>query len=466
MKKKTCMFCILLVFIRKFVCIYSLFADKGLFSIVFTLFFSASFSQSELSLSRYYSEDTLTMSGYAGEFNVNAVSLSNNLLRRYYDGKRITKEIKDADSARIGIYNTLGGDFNYGIFFSRPLTSKKDSALLNRDSTGSTIYSNTFHTFFIATYDRLHADMLFTQDAYLLNFYGNKRFLGDTANLDGTGFSYFRFQQLQAGIIKAIPDKLKIAASLSLLKGEQHSSLYISKGRIGSHPLGHYIDATVNATYSITDTNKTGIGAFNGWGLSTDWHVETPLKRPDSADVKETASYLRIELNDLGFIRWNNQSIVYSLDTLVHFTGVSIQSGNLFNIKDSTFWRSSPDSLRKIFEGKNRNISYTTYLPTILRITVIQPVSERHTINTGLMFRAFANYQPYFHIKDEMRISKYFSVGARFAYGGYGNFGFGLESRLSFKHWDWVVGTNTVDGFVAPGYSGGNNAFMMMRWKR
>lgn len=112
-------------------------------------------------------------------------------------------------------------------------------------------------------------------------FYGNKPFLGKTANLEGTNINALRFQELKLGVMMhRVDTNAKIGISISVVKGEQlfyikankNSSLYTNND--GTELI---FQSNFNMAVSDTATKKNPL-SFNGIGASADLFFETPYK--------------------------------------------------------------------------------------------------------------------------------------------------------------------------------------------
>ena len=170
--------------------------------------------------------------------------------------------------------------------------------------------------------------------------------------------------------------------------------------------------------------------------------------------------FLRLEIHDLGFIRWNDKSLKYISDTTYRFEGIEID--NIFTLEDSilqlTLDSSSNDYVPLFNQG-----SYATFLPTTLHLSLFQKKNNEWFFTVGIISRIFANYTPYIYAKPGYILKDKYIFTSTLAYGGYGRFHFGLGAQVKFKGFNISAGANNLEGFVFPKHFGGNSAYVSVR---
>ncbi|MFH1319506.1 MAG: DUF5723 family protein [Bacteroidota bacterium] len=175
--------------------------------------------------------------------------------------------------------------------------------------------------------------------------------------------------------------------------------------------------------------------------------------------------YFRFEINDLGFIRWNDRSLKYNFDTTYNFQGIVIK--NFSELEDSIMQLFS-DSVSESFDSAETTGCYTTILPTLFHFSFFQQKNNRVFFTVGTQFRLLANYNPYFYVKAGRNIfakgggNKCF-LSATLGYGGYGKINFGIGLQAAFKAFHISIGSNNLEGFILPEYFGGNSAYIGIR---
>jgi len=293
----------------------------------------------------------------------------------------------------------------------------------------------------------------FTKDFYNLMFYGNSMYKGQTASLKNCNVNALRFQEFKFGVMMHSIDTIgKIGVAVSILKGEQlffiktfnNSSLYTSE------------DGTEVAFYSdfsmaISDTtNKGRIARFNGIGASADLYFETPYKSKIGQK-----SVLVVSANNIGFIHWGGNSVQYSSDSLLKFSGYTVNS--LDDLKDSTLRRIDGDSLvRRLTSAREE--PFNVNIPTNLLIINKIKFSDRYTLIGGYRYIFNANYKAYFFTESAFSFGKLMWT-LHAGYGGYGRLNIGTSLCYNSEHWYLKIGSNSLQGFLAPKNTYGQGVF-------
>ncbi len=382
--------------------------------------------------------------GISGDASLNSPDLKNNFFYQFNKNGKITEEGKNLISDKLSTSNRIGADGNYGLFFSQKLNCRNDSV-----ATESEI--NSSWNYFIRIADRTHFDARFPKDLFDLAFYGNQKFKGDTAFLDNTSLNYLRYQQLQLGIIHSNEKKLSYGISFSLLKGEENYLAQLNRVRFFTDENGEKIALDFRGEGRYTNPSNKGFGAINGWGFSTSLFAGYPIK------LIEHNTLVSVEMNDFGFIRWDNKSNFYKADTTLQFSGINIS--DIFLLNDSVLKSISPDSLTENINSLKTNSKYLSYLPAVLKGSWLVDWNK-FSFGLGLAYRIKANYHPYFLLKSGYKISKIVSLSTLFSEGGYGKFGFGVEAALKLKKLSLAAGSNNLEGLVFKNISGGTSGYL------
>lgn len=298
----------------------------------------------------------------------------------------------------------------------------------------------------------------YTRDFFNLMFYGNQSYKGHTADLSNCNINALRFQEIKFGaMIHQVDSVGKIGVSISFLKGEQlfyiqtlQSSLYTSSD-------GSELLFNSNFSMAMSDTNNRKIGSFNGIGASADIYFETSYKSKVGS-----RSVLVVNANNLGFIHWRNNSVQYSSDSALRYTGYRIRT--LADLKDSTLHRLSGDSLlRNVANARNQN--FNTNIPTnLIIINKIYFRKEIFALSTGFRYIFNANYTPYLFLEPEYRIRNVL-IGLHAGYGGYTRVNVGAFVSWKSDNWFVKIGSNSLQGFVIPKYAFGQGVFLSLAKK-
>ncbi len=283
--------------------------------------------------------------------------------------------------------------------------------------------------------------------------------MGETVNLGHISVNALRFQEVKFGaLIHHVDSAAKIGVSVSFLKGEQ--LFFLKTGRNTS--LFTSADASelvINSNFNLalSDTANKNLFSFNGIGSNADIFFETPYK-----SKLGKKSVLLVNANNIGFIHWRRNSVQYSSDSIINFSGYRIE--NLLDLKDSTINKINGDTiLQNLVNGRKENFNIN--IPTNLVIINKIYFGKMNTIlNTGFRFIFNANFKPYFFLEPEYKV-KNFTFTLHAGYGGYVRFNFGSSLMYSGKHLFFKLGSNSLQGFIAPKLAYGQGVYFSIAKK-
>lgn len=372
------------------------------------------------------------------DFDAGSNGMSSRLVNKLVWGGYIDKATKDASSRYLRNSNNFGVSLNYDVSaFVKGgkkfdiLVGAKNQELLN------------------ATY---------TRDFFNLMFYGNAPYKGRTADLGNCNVNALRFQEVKLGaMLHSVDSVAKIGVSISFLKGEQlfyikttdKSSLYTSAD-------GSQLVFSSNFNMALSDTNNRGLTSFNGVGASADLYFETPYK----SRVGQR-SVLIVNANNIGFIHWRNNSVQYSSDSTLNYSGYTVNS--ILDLKDSTLNRINSDSLLRALTNA-RNENFNVNIPTNLLIINKIFFTDAFCFSFGFRHIFNANYRPYAFIEPEYRVGQVV-FALHTGYGGYVRLNVGTSVTWSGKGWFLRIGSNSLQGYVVPKSAFGQGIFFSIAKK-
>jgi len=373
------------------------------------------------------------------DYDAGSNGMSARFTNRLLWGGKIDNDLKKESSKHLRSKNNFGINLNYDV--------------------STFIKGNSKFDFLIGFKNQEVLNATYSKDFFNLMFYGNDSYRGETANLENCNINALRFQEVKFGAIMHKVDSVgKIGVSVSFLKGEQlfylktnkNSSLYTSAD-------GSELVLNSNFNLAISDTNNKRITSFNGMGASADIFFETPYK---SAVGKR--SVLLVNANNIGFIHWQNNSVQYSSDSSLHFSGYTVN--NIIDLKDSTLNKINRDSLLRGLTNAHRE-NFNTNIPTnLVIINKIYFGKELFCLQTGFRYIFNANYKPYVFIEPEYRV-KNVTFGLHTGYGGYVRLNIGASVTWNCKNWFLRVGSNSLQGYVVPKSASGQGLFFSLAKK-
>jgi hypothetical protein len=372
------------------------------------------------------------------EFDAGSNGMSTGLVNKLVWGGYIDNDLKKESAKH------LQGKNNFGL-------------LLNYDLSAF-VKGNSKFDYLIGFKNQEVLNATYSKDFFNLMFYGNSQYKGKTADLSNCNVNALRFQEVKFGAIMHKVDSIgKIGVSVSFLKGEQlfyiktnkNSSLYTSED-------GSEIIFNSNFNMALSDTNNRNLAGFNGIGASADLFFETPYKTRHGKKC-----LLVVNANNIGFIHWWRNSVQYSSDSSLRYTGYNIR--NITDLKDSTINRINSDSLLRNVSNA-RSEDFNVNIPTNLVIVNKILFSRAFHLSTGFRYIFNANYRPYVFVEPEYKVKNVtFSLHA--GYGGYTRLNIGAAVTWSSSNWFLRIGSNSLQGYFSPKTAFGQGVFLCVAKK-
>lgn len=370
---------------------------------------------------------------FSGNYSLNSTVLNYNFLNGIYTGQFIDSDLKNSVQNKLGAYNLMGAEMNASALYFHSIAPRT--------------------SFFAGVGYDIDLGIQFTDDLFNIIFYGNKEYAGKTADLQGTQVKFMQSQSLQFGFTKDWTDTLllshRMQLGLSLIKGENLYDITVNSGNIFTQQTGEYIDITMKGDMYQSDTNNTGFDAFNGLGAGLNLKYE----------VKKDSSYrILFEARNLGFMRWNNNTIHNSMDTTIRFEGIVID--NIFAIQDSTFNNINAQSIAG--DGlKARKESHWMLLPITLHANYRQYLGAKNYLEGDITYKNWGTYIPKLMVAYGRKFNKCLSADINAGYGGYGTYHLGLNFNADCKYFQLRAGASDLLGFIAPKEFSNQGVYLM-----
>lgn len=377
------------------------------------------------------------------EFDAGSNHINADMVNKLFFGGYIDKDTKDRALSKSLGYNRAGAYLNYDLhtFFSPKKNKDKIS-------------------FFIAAKQQYLIHAGYTKNFFQLAFYGNKPLAGSTADLAQSNINTITFNELKFGILfKKVDSTAKIGISLSVLQGNR--LIYFAFGKNSSlFTSASYDEIIFNSNFNVTisDTSQKKWYQLNGIGASTDIYFETPYK-----SKLGKMSILSVNINNFGFIHWLRNSVKYSTDSILKFTGYQINS--IYDLKDSTLSKINADSTFKKITNARKG-EFNTNIPTnLILYNKIFFGNMKFSLGTGFRYIFNANYKPYIFTEPSYQFNSHFQGTFHIGYGGYSLFNFGLSLMYQTQQWHFYIGSNNLQGWILPKISYGQGFFFMISKK-
>ncbi len=378
---------------------------------------------------------------FSSNFDFGSSFANNQFINQFFVGGTIDRPLKDDMYEKLSAKNTVGGDFNL---------------ILNAELTIDTLFGKTNFSLIVGVEHNEHFDGKFTSDLIQLIFDGNKQFAGKYANLSGSNYNYLNYQKINFGFInykKGSQISCKEGAVFSFIKAQEFQAMVIPEGTLFTEQYGDRLVFDMDYMYNNSDTSKTGLSAFNGFGIATDLFSEYKLK---------TGGKIKIYIDDLGFIQWNKNSVQIEADSTLTFDGVEVD--NILDLNDNVVSSFSQDSLLDYVSNKKSKTGFTVALPTSFDINYQQFISKKINIIGGIRYKILSNYFPLLYANVQYYATPSFILQGNLLYGGYGRFNFGVAFAKRFTNkYEIILGTNHLGAYLVPSHTFNNSGFLGLK---
>jgi len=382
-----------------------------------------------------FNRNVLSIEGYAGVFS-NAISA--NFFKPFIRGGEVTQSLIDNQMSRlISTNNLIGFDADFRLRYTFGL----DSLFKNK--------RNNLH-FVVGLADRNHLDANFTDNLFDVAFNGNTKYKGDTVSLGPFNSYGLKYQQLSLGLVYTTQE-FQYGLVMSYLNGQSLNNLFLTKGKLITEIDGKSLEFDTEMDIYISDTANTGFLANNGTGVSGDFYIQY---------LSNDFSFL-VEVNDLGFINWNENSNRYTVDTTYNYVGFDLK--NLFDLNGAEADAIVDSTINSYLPELNKT-SYNIPLPTIVNISLAKAFNKNVYMVTGIRSRMNSNYIPYYYLRGGMKLKdiNFFLQGA---YGGYSRFQLGVGVNYISNKFNIGIHSLNLEGLISPNKVGNQSIFARFAYK-
>ncbi|HXB41411.1 MAG TPA: DUF5723 family protein [Bacteroidia bacterium] len=387
----------------------------------------------------YYIKYGRSVSAHA-EYDFNSTAIQNAFVNRFIQGGHLDSMTKANVENKLMSANRAGGSYAAGV-------------------TAFWGFKNSKYSFVTGLKQVEFFNSTFSDDFFSMAFFGNKMFAGKTANIGGTTVNHFKFQEVKLGLIwDKIDTSARVGFSVSYLKGQNLFQVNTGSSSVYTAADASEIYLNMHGSFTTSDTakNKQGLGAFNGNGASAEFFADMPY------EGKLGPSKFYISVNNLGFIHWNTNTLNLNFDTNYIYRGITIN--NLFQVSDTAIKHLSKDSITKHFIISSKQ-KKSTNLPTSFLLMHTIKFSNLFSLTNGFRHIFQGNYKPYVFAEGQFTICKSFITTIHVGIGGYGKMTYGLNVEYNYKMWYLRIGSNALQGFIAPKQTLGQGLFVSLSKK-
>lgn len=335
------------------------------------------------------------------------------------------------------------------LYYSQKIKGKDDSAK----------YSG-----FVSLYTHRQISTVFGKDPLRLIAFGNRDFAGKNANLDELNLSLLQYTTLQFGWAKEKNGRA-LGVVPGLVIGNKYGSIQSEGGYLYTSAIGDSLFTDVEGTWAQSDTSSKLVYDPNGIGASVDFFYTMPF---DIFKKNSGEGSITFEVNDLGFIVWNKNTLTYNIDGTYGWGGFKAPS--LFDLNDSLIDLQQPNDVQASLIDRIDHGTKNTFMPMRLSVRYKEQLNEKVLLIATLEHRFMSHTLPFLGLNQEIRLndnSKPTAYNLRFyeSFGGYNYLGLGAGFSISHRQFDLVTGTRNLIGLMNPEYFSGFNVHLGFRWK-
>lgn len=352
---------------------------------------------------------------FGGEYRSSA--LNNRFMEKLIFGGKIDGDDKEVVNRKLKDINRLGGvadiNLSYYSFIDTLLGSDKWGMKINIEDCYDLSYN-------------------FPEDFYRLLFEGNKQFAGKSVDFSEMSTDLVVFQKFGVGFFNK---RNFSGATLSYVNGQDYHSLAVHDAQLFTSEIGDSLHLRYNADYTRSDSSYTGLGTGNGSGAALDFILNLPLAK--------NGGFISLEMENLGFIKWNDKTLHYHADSSVAYTGVDIS--DIFN---NDLGQMEVPNIEDTLIYQIQTGSELVWLPTNFKLSLLKRIDATQYFNVGIAVKPVRANVPELYGGYNYFIDENTLITASFAYGGYGNFRVGAALQKRWKNWFVRLETEDIPGLI------------------
>ena len=275
---------------------------------------------------------------------------------------------------------------------------------------------------------------IYTKDAFGLVFYGNSSYLGETADLTGSQFSFISFQKVGFGIINK---KTKSNISLNLYNISDFTNGFLRNGSVTTNQDGTSIEVKLDGALN----SAIGNSFSKGIGLGVDCDYRIPFIGTNTKRV--TVQFLA---KNIGVANYHSGIQQYRIDSSYVYDGLKFKEiyGDKSLFRDD-FSLLDSLNIEKVVQKK------TLFLPGFLQVGKIVDDNNLSKWQSFFGIRLYPSltFSPLLFIGAHYKANKWLEVGAQATFGGFSNFRIGAYSSIRLKNWAIGIASQDVYGMIS-----------------
>ena len=285
----------------------------------------------------------------------------------------------------------------------------------------------------------IYGSASYTDDIFGLTFFGNQRYLGDTARFTGTEANLVNFQKIGFGLVSK---NLKSSLGINYYNITNYAEGFVRFGELSSDSTGSNVNLALDSRVQIANSSK-----FNkGWGIGLDGDF-----RFKAQWINEREAFFQAQFKNIGLMTINDVD-VYSVDSTYSFSGFTY--AQLFG--DNAINFDNEEEIMDSLGVKKGNRSITTFLPGFVQIGKIVDQHSDQNLQSFFGVRLYTTlaYNPLIFGGAEYKFYPWMKVGVQAIYGGFSKFRVGFYSQYSVKNFYFAIGSENLIGALTNKGSG------------
>lgn len=353
---------------------------------------------------------------YDGFGSFNNSGFQNEFVYEFYEGSFLDSSIIHKTSGNLSQQNNFGADIDnrlYGVIASNWCKKQKIGI-------------------YFGIRDLVHIDGEISKGLFDFVFKGNRPFESNTLDFGSNRINSFIAQSFELGTKISNGENSTLVLGVSLLRGEKFLSFSSSNTSIYTSEYGDSMH--LNLYYKINQSGSNSKNSWNGTGAALNVLIKKELQ--ENTDFS-------LGFYDLGIINWKNISTV-SVDTSMSIVPYFIE--NPF-----TNFEYKPDTsfVANLYPKKTSSIT-KMILPAVFFANISLRHHKLFKLTLGLNQRIYSNYKLYSYVEESVLIRDRFSIGLRYAVGGYGKVSTGLTLGYQGKKLLLKLRAENIEGIALP----------------
>lgn len=389
---------------------------KGIGFLISMLFIGTIFSQQLLPVQHdttHFSQEIILTGN--GEYS--ATSLRNDLVSKLFWGGEITESIKQSSLLKHKGINRFGIDLNSEIEYRN-----FNVHLFNKPAYGLIVKAGAYAI----------GSAAYSKDAFGTIFFGNADYLGQTANLSGTNFSFISFQKVGFGCIN---NTSKSSLSFNFYSVNDYFGSRFQKASYTQNDDGTSLSIPLKGEFKTTQGKSFIKGA--GVGIDFDSRFSVQL------NPKRKATF-QILAKNIGLVNYYTGLDTYQVDSTYSFDGFSIQQ----LIGNASLTVLSSSTLVDTIKIQHTIEKKTLFLPGFIQIGKIINDNDSSKIQAfyGLRMYPSLAYVPLLYLGGQYSVNKHIQLGIQGSVGGFSTFKVGMYAVLKQSNWSIGIASQDVYG--------------------